>query len=121
MPEDIQERMRALIVQHGSVLAALVALQQTNFLENHVPHINVLAEFNQDTSEFAHECRNHLQRERRARQRTESAGPFEMPQERSNRLCQERGTVQQAIARAQPSFGNDALQLFGDEDALALA
>jgi hypothetical protein len=30
-----------------------------------------------------------------------------------------RRTVQQAVARAQPSLGNDALQLFGDEDALA--
>jgi len=28
MPEDIQERMCALIVQHGSALVALVALQQ---------------------------------------------------------------------------------------------
>ncbi len=28
MPEDIQERMRALIVQHGSALAALTALWQ---------------------------------------------------------------------------------------------
>jgi hypothetical protein len=28
MLEDIQERMRALIVQHGSVLVALVALRQ---------------------------------------------------------------------------------------------
>jgi hypothetical protein len=27
MPEDIQERMRALIAQHGSALIALVALQ----------------------------------------------------------------------------------------------
>jgi hypothetical protein len=30
-------------------------------------------------------------------------------------------TVQQAAARAQPSLGNDALQLFGDKDALAPA
>jgi hypothetical protein len=29
MPENIQEHMRALIAQHGSVLVALVALQQT--------------------------------------------------------------------------------------------
>jgi hypothetical protein len=28
MPENIQEHMRALIVQHGSALAALVALRQ---------------------------------------------------------------------------------------------
>ncbi len=61
MSGDIQERMRALITQHGSVLAALAALQQhleaqqndeqTDSLENHVPHINIPAEFNQDTSE----------------------------------------------------------------------
>ncbi len=53
MLEDIQERMRALIAQHGNVLAALTALrqhleaqrndEQTNSLENHVPHIDVLA------------------------------------------------------------------------------
>ncbi len=58
MPKDIQEHMRALIAQHGNVLATLVALrqqleaqqndEQTNSLENHVPHINVLVEFNQD-------------------------------------------------------------------------
>jgi ferric iron reductase protein FhuF len=28
MPKDIQERMRALIAQHGSALVALTALQQ---------------------------------------------------------------------------------------------
>jgi hypothetical protein len=28
MPEDVQEHMRALIAQHGSVLAALAALRQ---------------------------------------------------------------------------------------------
>jgi len=28
MPKDIQERMRALIAQHGSALAALTALRQ---------------------------------------------------------------------------------------------
>jgi len=28
MPEDIQERIHALIAQHGSVLVALVALRQ---------------------------------------------------------------------------------------------
>jgi hypothetical protein len=28
MPEDIQERMRALIAQHGSALVALMALWQ---------------------------------------------------------------------------------------------
>jgi hypothetical protein len=97
MPEDIQECMRALIAQHGSALAVLMALrqhleaqqndEQTDSLENHVPHIDVPVEFNQGTSESAHEHRNHLQRERRAKQ------------------------------REQPSFCNDALQLFRDEDA----
>jgi hypothetical protein len=92
--------MRALIAQHGSALVALTTHQhhleaqwndeQTNFLEIHVPHINVPVEFNQGTSESAHECRNRLQRERRAKQ------------------------------HEQPSLGNDALQLFGDEDASAL-
>jgi hypothetical protein len=96
MFEDIQERMRALITQHGSALAALATLwqhpkaqhndEQTDSLENLVPHINALVEFNQDTSKSACERRNCLQRERRAKQRTESAGPFETPQERSNRL-----------------------------------
>jgi hypothetical protein len=70
MPKDIQERMRALIAQHGSALAALVALrqhpkaqqndEQTDSLENHVPHINVPAKFNQDASKFACERHNHL-------------------------------------------------------------
>jgi hypothetical protein len=119
--------MRALIAQHGSALVALAALrqhlkaqqndEQTNYLENPFPHIDVPIEFNQDTLESAHEPRNRLQRERRARQRTKSAGPSETLQERSNHLHRERRTVQQAEARAQPSFGNDALQLFGDEDA----
>jgi len=99
MPEDIQECMRALIAQHGSALATLMALrqhleaqwndEQTNSLENPVPHIDVLAEFNQGMSESAHERHNRLQREWRAKQ------------------CE------------QPSLRNDALQLFGDEDASA--
>jgi hypothetical protein len=94
MPENIQEHMRALIAQHGSVLAALTALQQhleaqrndeqTNSLENHVP-----AEFNQGTSESTHEHRNRLQRKWRVQQ------------------------------REQPFLRNDALQLFGDEDTSA--
>jgi len=56
MPEDIQKRMRALIAQHGSALVALTALwqhlkaqrndKQTDFLENLVSHIDVLAKFN---------------------------------------------------------------------------
>jgi len=60
MAEDIQERMRALIAQHGSVSAALTAFrqhleaqwnhEQIDSLENHVPHIDVLTEFNQGTS-----------------------------------------------------------------------
>jgi hypothetical protein len=84
--------MRALIAQHGSALVALTALrqhleaqrndEQTDSLENHVPHIDVLAEFNQGTSESAHERRNRLQRERRVKQ------------------------------GEQPSLCNDALQLF---------
>jgi hypothetical protein len=51
-------------------LAVLVALwqhpeaqhndKQTDSMKNHVPHINALGEFNQDTSEFAHERRNRL-------------------------------------------------------------
>jgi len=79
MLEDIQERMRALIAQHGSALAALTALrqhleaqqndEQTDSLKNHVPHIDVLAEFNQGTSESARERRNCLKRERHAKQR----------------------------------------------------
>jgi len=78
MPEDIQERMRALITQHGA-LVALTALrwhleakrndEQIDSLENLVPHIDVPAKFNQGTSESAHECRNRLQRERCAKQR----------------------------------------------------
>jgi bisphosphoglycerate-dependent phosphoglycerate mutase len=67
MPEDIQERMHALIAQHGSVLAALWQHletqqndEQIDSLENPVPHINVQAEFNQDTSKSAHECCNRL-------------------------------------------------------------
>ncbi len=62
-------------------------------MENLVPHINVLTKFNQDMSKFAHERCFHLQREWRVRQRTESVGPSETPQEQSNRLCQEWQTV----------------------------
>jgi hypothetical protein len=92
--------MRALIAQHGSALATLVAFrqhleaqqndEQTNSLENPVPHIDVPVEFNQDTLESAHERHNRLQREWRARQRTKSAEPFETLQEQSNHLCRER-------------------------------
>jgi hypothetical protein len=42
--------------------------EQIDSLENHVPHIDVLAEFNQGTSKFAHERRNRLQGERLAKQ-----------------------------------------------------
>jgi len=70
-------------------------------------------------SKFAHERRNRLQREWHAKQRTKSAGPFETLQERSNDLCRKRQTIQQVATPAQPSFGNDALQLFRNEDALA--
>jgi thiamine monophosphate kinase len=62
--------MRALIAQHGSALAALTALrqhleaqrndEQTDSLENPVPRIDVLAEFNEGTSKSAHERRNRL-------------------------------------------------------------
>jgi len=50
-------------------------------LENPIPHINVLAKFNQNTSESTHERRNRLQRERRARQRIKSTEPSEMSQD----------------------------------------
>jgi len=89
-------------------------------LENPIPHINVPTEFNQNTLKSARELHNRLQREQRAKQRTKLVRPFEMPQERNNCLCRERRTVRQAAARAQPSLGNDTLQLFGDKDALAL-
>jgi len=81
-------------------------------LEISIPHINALTQFNQDMSKFAREHHNRLQRKRRARQRTELAKPFETPQEQSNRLRREQRIVQQAIKRAQPSLGNDTLQLF---------
>jgi hypothetical protein len=91
MPEDIQEHMRALIAQHGNVLAALATFQQypeaqqndkqTDSLENHVPLINALAKFNQDTSKSEHECCNGLQRKWHARQHTKSARPSETSQE----------------------------------------
>jgi hypothetical protein len=95
--------MRALIAHHGSALGALVALrqqpeaqqndEQTNFLENPIPHINAPVEFNQDTSKSTCEHRNRLQRERRVRQRTKLARPSETPQDRSNRICREQRTV----------------------------
>jgi hypothetical protein len=58
-------------------------------LHNMPPHIDVPVEFIQGMSESANERRNHLQRKRRVKQ------------------------------REQPSLHNDALQLFGDEDASA--
>jgi hypothetical protein len=63
---------------------------QTDSLENPVPHIDVPVEFNQGTSESAHERRNRLQKKQRGKQ------------------------------REQPFLRNDALQLFGDKDASAL-
>jgi hypothetical protein len=51
------------------------------FLENHVPHINAPAEFNQDTSESARERCNRLQKVRHVRQHLKSVGPTETPQE----------------------------------------
>jgi hypothetical protein len=70
MPEDIQECMRTLIVQHGSVLAALATLQQhpkaqhndeqTNSLKSHFPNINAPTKFNHDMSKFTREHCNRL-------------------------------------------------------------
>jgi hypothetical protein len=81
--------MRALIAQHGSAFTALATLrqqpkaqqndEQTNSLENHVPHINAPAKFHQDTLESTHERRNCLQKERHAMQRTELGGPSQTP------------------------------------------
>jgi hypothetical protein len=100
MFEDIQECMRALIAQHGSALAALATLRQqlkaqqndkqTHTLENHVPHINALAEFNQNTLECTCEHHNRLQRKRHAKQCTELAEPSETPQDQSNPLRREQ-------------------------------
>jgi hypothetical protein len=42
MPEDIQERMRALIAHHGSALAALVAFRQQPKAQQNVVYIEVL-------------------------------------------------------------------------------
>jgi len=42
MPEDIQERMHALIVQHGSALATLVTLRQQPEAERNVVYREVL-------------------------------------------------------------------------------
>jgi len=104
MPKDIEEHMRALIVRHGSALAALAAFrqqpeaqqndEQTDFLENLVSHRNASVEFNQDTSKSTRKCCNRLQKKRCAKQRIELAKPFETPQDRSNRLRQERQTIQ---------------------------
>jgi hypothetical protein len=62
--------MCVLIVQHGNTLATLTTFrqqpkaqqndEQINYLENHVPHINAPAEFNQDMLESARERHNHL-------------------------------------------------------------
>ncbi len=59
----------------------------------------------QGTSESVHERRNRLQKERRNH----------LQRECRNRLQRERRAKQ----REQPSFRNDALQLFGDGDASA--
>jgi len=77
MLEDIQERMCALIAQHGSVLVTLTALrqhleaqrndEQTDSLENPIPHIDVPTKFNQGTSESARERCNCLKRKRHAK------------------------------------------------------
>jgi hypothetical protein len=47
-------------------LKVLLYEEQTNSLENHVPHINVRVEFNQDMLESTSEHCNRLQRERHA-------------------------------------------------------
>jgi hypothetical protein len=80
--------MRALIAQHGSSLVVLVAFrqqpkaqyndEQTDSLENLVRHINVLAEFNQNTTEYAHERCNGMQRKRRDMQCTKSIEPLQL-------------------------------------------
>ncbi len=86
----------------------------------------------QGTSESAHERRNRLQRECRAKQREQPSlrnealqlfgdedasaeGTSESAHERRNRLRRESHAKQ----REHPSLRNDALQLFGDEDASA--
>jgi len=86
----------------------------------------------QGTLESAHERRNHLQRERCAKQREQPSfhndplqlfrdgdaspqGTSESAQERPNRLQKEHCAKQ----REQPFLRNDALQLFADEDASA--
>jgi hypothetical protein len=79
MPENIQEHMRATLTTLRQHLEAQRNDNQTDYLENHVPHIDVSIEFNQRTLESAHERRNCLQREQHAKQ------------------------------REQPSLGNDAL------------
>jgi hypothetical protein len=84
----------------------------------------------QGTSEFAHERRNCLQRNRRAKQQpslrndalqlfgdedASAEGTSESAHERRNRLRRESHAKQ----REHPSLRNDALQLFGDKDASA--
>ncbi len=69
----------------------------------------------QGTSESAHERRNRLQRKRRAKQRESTKGTSESAHETQNRLRREHRAKQ----REHPSFRNDALQLFGNEDASA--
>ncbi len=86
----------------------------------------------QSTSESAHECRNCLQRERRAKQREQPSfhndalqlfrdgdvlaqGTSKSAQERRNHLQKKRRAKQ----HEQPFFRNDALQLFANTDALA--
>jgi hypothetical protein len=86
----------------------------------------------QSTSKSAHERRNRLRRERRAKQREQPflrndalqlfgdgdasvEGTSESAHEHHNRLRRERRAKQ----REHPFLRNDTLQLFGDEDASA--
>ncbi len=70
-------------------------------------------------SESTCERHNRLQREHHAKQRIELARPSETLQEQNNCLHREHRTIQEATTCAQPSFSNDTLQLFRDEDASA--
>ncbi len=47
-------------------------------MENHVPHINAPAKFNQDTTESARERRNRPQKEWHVKQHTELTMPLQL-------------------------------------------
>jgi len=59
----------AIAYRENGVLSKREQASFRIFHPNHVPHIDVPAEFNQGMSESAHERRNRLQRERHAKQR----------------------------------------------------